>query len=84
MHVISVCKDARVKESMIASSTDTRFLKAAFDELTITKITRKVNAPNIRRLKSARPVIVISSTARDLRNGDHACLTRASTGKTNY
>ena len=27
-----------------------RFLKAGFDELTITKITRKVNAPNIRRI----------------------------------
>ena len=65
-----------------------RFLKARFDELTITKITRKVNAPNIRRLKSARTVIVNSSnpahSARDLRTGDHACLTRASTGKTNY
>ena len=64
-----------------------RFLKAGFDELTITKITRKVNAPNIRRLKSARTVVVNSSnpahSARDLRTGDHACLTRASTGKTN-
>ena len=80
MHVFSVCKDARVKQSMIASSKIS-LLKAAFDELTITKITRKVNAPNIRRLKSARPVIVNSSNARDLRNGDHACLTRASTGK---
>ena len=49
-------------------------MRPIFDELTIKKITRKVNAPNILRLKSARTVIVNSSNARDLRNGNHACL----------
>ena len=84
MHVFSVCKDARVKQSMIASSKISLSESGIRRIDKITKITRKVNAPNIRRLKSARPVIVNSSNARDLRNGDHACLTRASTGKTNY
>ena len=55
-----------------------RALCPGFDELTITKITRKVNAPNIRRWKSRALCAGCFELAIML------CLTRASTGKTNY
>ena len=57
-----------------------RFLKAAFDELTIKKITRKVNAPNIRRLKSARPWLSI----RRISSKWLTCLFNTRVYKTNY
>ena len=61
-----------------------RFLKAAFDELWSENYTQSHSCAQY-SIKSARPVIVNSSNARDLRKlAIMLVYTRASTGKTNY
>ena len=77
MHVFLVCKDARVKQRMIASS------KIA---CTVSGIRRIDNHENYTQSQCAQYSTVKNArTVRGiLRTGDHACLARASTGKNNY